>query len=89
MSNKNDELRMQVSPICDKNGEKIAYVTFSDAVRQAEGEIPKCTIISSVGYTDDEVNALELYMKQNLDMLKDLAKDLNPIKAMLDKQEPT
>ena len=85
MSNNNDELRMQVSPICVRDGEKIAYVTFSDATRQAEGEIPKCIIISNTGYTDDEVKALELYMEQNLDMLKGLAKDLNPIKAMLDK----
>ena len=38
--NNNDELQMQVSPICNKNGEKLAYVTFSDSVRRAEGEIP-------------------------------------------------
>lgn len=38
--NNNDELHMQVSPICNKNGEKLAYITFSDSVRRAEGETP-------------------------------------------------
>ena len=48
--NNNDELQMQVSPICNKNGEKLA---------------------------------LEDYMKQNLEMLKDLAKENNPIKSFM------
>ena len=81
--NSNDELQMQVSPICNKNGEKLAYVTFSDCVRRAEGEIPKCIINSNTGFSEEEKNALEDYMKQNLEMLKDLAKENNPIKSFM------
>ena len=55
--NNNDELQMQVSPICNKNGEKLAYVTFSDSVRRAEGEIPKCIINSNTGFSEEEKNA--------------------------------
>ena len=81
--NNHDELQMQVSPICNKNGEKVAYVTFFDDVRQAEGEIPKCIINSNIGFSEEEINALEDYMKQNLDMLKALAKEINPIKSFM------
>ncbi len=81
--NRSDELQMQISPICNKNGEKLAYVTFFDDVRRAEGEIPKCIINSNSGFSDEEKIALEDYMKENLEMLKDLAKEINPIKSFM------
>ena len=85
-SNNNKRYRFlrdrQVSSICNKNGEKVAYITFSDSKRQAEGEIPKCMINSNNGFSEDEIHALEEYMRQNLDMLKGLAKDINPIRSI-------
>ncbi len=78
-----DDINMQVSSICNKDGKKIAYVTFSDGTRLAEGEIPACKINKNNGYTDEEVAGLELYMKQNLDMLKSMAATVNPIKALM------
>ena len=74
---------MQVSPICNRDGEKYAYVTFSDDKRHAEGEIPKCVIISNDGFSKDEIYELEDYMEKNLDMLKKMAASVNPIKAMM------
>lgn len=41
----NDELKMSVSPVCVKEGQKYAYVSFTDGERNAEGRIPECTII--------------------------------------------
>ena len=34
---KKNEFTMSVSPICVKDGKKIAYVSFSDGERSAEG----------------------------------------------------
>lgn len=76
-------LQMMVSPICMKDGEKTAYVTFSDGSRHAEGEIPKCVVIKSEGFDNDEIYQLENYMEENLDMLKSMAASINPIKAMM------
>ena len=76
-------LQMMVSPICMKDGEKTAYVTFSDGSRHAEGEIPKCVVIKSEGFDNDEIYQLENYMEENLDMLKSMAASVNPIKAMM------
>ena len=38
----NDELNMSVSPICVKDGNRYAFVTFSAVKRSAEGKIPDC-----------------------------------------------
>ena len=80
---KEDKLDMSVSALCPKNGEKVAYVTFSDGRRLAEGEIPACRILSNSGFTEVEVSKLEQYMKQNLDMIRTMASAINPIKAMM------
>ena len=48
-----DELTMSVSGICRKDGEKLAYVTFSDGKRKAEGVIPDCRIIKQTGFTEE------------------------------------
>ena len=74
---------MVVSGVCKKGGRKVAYVTFSEGKRVAEGEIPKCRINKSEGFSEKEVAGLEFYMKQNLDMLKKMASAINPIKAMM------
>ncbi|MBQ5387308.1 MAG: hypothetical protein IIU40_09715 [Lachnospiraceae bacterium] len=39
-SHASEELSLQVSAICERDGQKMAYVTFSDDTRHAEGEIP-------------------------------------------------
>ena len=41
-----EELKMSVSPICQKEGKRIAYVSFTDGKRTAEGKIPDCIIYS-------------------------------------------
>ena len=78
-----DEISMQVSPICHKDGEKKAFVTFSDSTRYAEGEIPKCVILSNDGFSKEEIMQLEDYMEKNLEMLKSMAASVNPIKALM------
>ena len=77
------DLNMQVSPICNRDGEKFACVTFDDGKRHAEGEIPKCVILTNDGFSKEEIMELEDYMEKNLDMLKSMAASVNPIKAMM------
>jgi len=70
---KENEFTMSVSPICVKDGKKIAYVSFTDGKRTAEGKIPECVIMSAVGLNLAEVKMLEEYMKQELPRLKSMA----------------
>lgn len=76
-------MKMLVSGVSDKNGEKIAYVSFDDGDRMAEAVIPECKIIKHHGFDDEELSQLVEYMKDNLAMLKRQAAGVNPIKAMM------
>lgn len=79
----NDELEMSVSPICTKDSQKYAFVSFTDGVRNAEGKIPDCVIIRNNGFDEDEVQQLETYMKQELPQLKKMAAGINVLKNFL------
>ena len=68
------ELNMSVSAICKNGqGEKYAFVTFTDGVRNAEGRIPECNILSNDGFAEIEVKELERYMADHLSELKRMA----------------
>lgn len=77
-----DSLQMSVSPICVKDGRKIAYVEFKDAARSAEGIIPACVIVSNKGFLNEEISQLEKYMRENVDMLKKMAAGINAFDAL-------
>lgn len=79
----NDELNMSVSPICAKNGERYAFVTFSDGTRSAEGKIPDCKIISNKGFSREEAKKLEEYMQKELPKLKQMAAGINVLDAFM------
>ena len=72
---------MSVSPICEKDGRKYAYVTFTGQGKTAEGRIPECVIEKNDGFSQDEVEALCEYMKAQLSVLKKTAASLNVFDA--------
>ena len=82
-----EELTMSVSGICRKDGKKLAYVTFSDDRRKAEGVIPDCRITCSSGFTEEETAQLELYMKMNLQELKKQSAAITPLRAMMKEKQ--
>lgn len=78
-----EELKMTVSGIVPKDGRKSIYVVFEDGKRRAEGYVPDCVIINNQGFEEDEVKMLELYMKQNQDQIREMAKVINPMNAFM------
>ena len=76
-------MNMQVSGVCSRGDEKVAYVLFEEETRSAEGVIPECKIVRNKGFSDEEVSRLEEYMKENLGMLKRHAVGINPITALM------
>lgn len=79
----NDELKMSVSPVCVKEGQKYAYVSFTDGERNAEGRIPECTIIKSSGFSGEEIAQLEDYMRRERTQLKKMAAGINIMTSFL------
>ena len=81
-SKKENEFTMSVSPICVKDGKKVAYVSFSDGERSAEGIIPDCVITSAVSMNLAQVRMLEEYMRQELPNLKRMAAGIRIIDVL-------
>ena len=78
-----DELKMSVSPICEKDGKRYAFVTFSDGTRLAEGKIPECEMISNRGFSEEEIEKLKEYMQKELPQLKKMAAGVNVFGALM------
>ena len=78
-----EEMTMQVSGICIKEGKRMAYVNFTDGKKSAEGIIPECRIVKHTGFDENEVGQLELFMKMNLSNLKKKAASIDPVRAMM------
>lgn len=78
-----DELKMSVSPICEKDGKRYAFVTFSDGGRFAEGKIPECEMISNRGFSEEEIEKLKEYMQKELPQLKKMAAGVNVFGALM------
>ena len=58
-------------------------MTFKDNDRTAEGKIPECSIISSEGFSDEDLEKLKEYMKDNLPKLKEMAASVDILKAFM------
>lgn len=78
-----DTFNMSVSPVFSKDGKNYAFVTFDDGVRSAEGKIPECTILSSKGFSKEEITQLEDYMRKELTNLKKMASSVNVWSALM------
>lgn len=79
----NHEVRMSVSPVCMKDGERYAYVSFVDGERVAEGKIPECKLVSNKGFSIEEAEQLEAYMRSELASLKRMAAGIRVFDAFM------
>ena len=71
--------------IHDKDNRKVVHVKFERPGKKgtdiAEGVLPECRIINQNGYSAEEIEKLEEYLKGNLDDLMAKAKVIsNPLK---------
>lgn len=78
-----EAFNLSVSQVFCKDGEKYAFVSFTDGKKHAEGKIPDCKIITSEGFEEREVAQLEIYMKLELAMLKKMAAGVNVMRAFV------
>lgn len=80
-----ESMNMSVSGIYKKDGKKVISVLFSEGERSAEGYVPEGRIHTNKGFSQEEVAALELYMKSEEKKIFEMAKDLNIMNAFLGK----
>ena len=78
-----DSIKMSVSPVLSKDGQRYAFVSFEDGERVAEGRIPECKLVSNKGFSEEEAARLEEYMKEELAQLKRMAASIRVIDAFM------
>lgn len=74
---------VMISGIIRKADEKRVCVLFSDDNRMAEGVVPACKIISNTGFSKEEVEGLEKYLRENETGIWDEAVKVNPLRGFL------
>jgi hypothetical protein len=79
MVNDNKELRMTHSCILSRGKEKIVRVTFESDVAYAEGIIPNGKIEKNQGFTQEELEQLEIFLKMNQEDILKKAKAITGI----------
>lgn len=71
MMEQKDEVTFTHSSLLSKEGKPYVSVRFERGEDMAEGSVPACVIVTSSGFSKEEVVQLEGYLKQNArDILK-------------------
>lgn len=78
-------MNMSVSSIVSKDGKREIYVLFSEGGRSAEGKLSDYKMISNKGFTQEEVDMLESYMRKETDRILQMAKNINVMDAFLNR----
>lgn len=78
-------MNMSVSSIVSKDGKREIYVLFSEGNKSAEGRLSDYKMINSKGFSDEEITALEGYMRKETSMIVRMAKNINVMDAFLNK----
>ncbi len=76
-------MNMSVSSIVSKDGKREIYVLFTEGERNAEGRLSDYKMISSRGFTREENDMLEAYMRREKDRILQMAKSVNVMDAFL------
>ena len=77
------DVKMSVSQIFRKNGEKTVFVEFSRGKCLAEGKLPEGKLLKSRGFSEEENRSLEEYMLENRHEILGLAGGVNVMKAFM------
>lgn len=79
----NESVMMSVSSVTRKDDKKAVYVMFTDGSSQAELAMPQGTLISCRGFSESEIKQLTDYALSQKDLILQMAREVNPLKAML------
>lgn len=80
MQSNNSELKLTYSCILSRKKEKIIRITFEREGAYAEGVVPEGKIEKHQGFTKEEVEQLEQYLRQNKTEIFEKAKSITGIR---------
>ena len=80
-----ENVKMSVSSVVKKNGQKHIYVQFAEDDKIAEATLPDKKIIYNEGFSEEEIAVLETYIRSEENTIVEMAKNINPINAFMKK----
>lgn len=83
----NSEISMNVSSLIRNDGEKIIYVLFTDGNKRAEINLPGPKLVKNEGFNEDEIKQLLEYTDNQNEIIYDIAKRVNPMKAFMGEKQ--
>ena len=81
----NKDIKMSVSSMTRNKDKKAVYVFFQDGEKTAEFTLPGCDLVKNNGFSDDDIRQLKEYIDNEQDTIFGMAKQVNPIKAIMGK----
>ena len=81
----NKDIKMSVSSLTRNKDKKAIYVFFQDGDKTAEFTLPGCELVKNKGFSDDDIRQLKDYINNEQDTIFAMAKQVNPLKAMMGK----
>ena len=81
----NKDIKMSVSSMTRNKDKKAVYVFFQDGDKTAEFTLPGVELVKNKGFSDDDIRQLKDYINNEQDTIFAMAKQVNPLKAMMGK----
>ncbi len=79
----NRKIKMSVSTMTRTKDKKAVYVLFEDGPKSAEFSLPEGELVGNRGFSDEEVAQLRDYIQDQRDEIYGIAKQIDPMKALL------
>lgn len=78
-----DEVKMLISGFFTKNDRKMMRISFMRGRDFAEGILPDGIIDRSEGFSEEELNRLEKFIRNNRQEIMEQGREINPIRSWL------
>lgn len=78
-----DEVNMLISGMVEKDGRRLVRVSFLRGRDYADGLLPDGIIEKAQGFSSEEVQKLESYLRFNRQDILRQAKEVNPLRSWL------
>lgn len=63
--NPNEEMKMTYTSVVTKDNKPLISLSFERGTDICEGTVPECIITKNNGFSDEEIEALEQYLRLN------------------------
>lgn len=83
--NPDEKMNMTYSTVLTKDGKPLISVAFQRENDRCEGIIPDCKIVNNKGFDDDEIAALEYYLRTNKKQIINDSKSISSLLNILGK----